>query len=45
VRDPRGYVPVTEAYVKTLDGKSVLAQSDLIEVRKDQVTIVLPGQS
>ena len=45
VRDPRSYVPVTDASVKGLDGKSVLAQSDLIEVRKDQVTIVLPGQS
>jgi DNA-binding response OmpR family regulator len=45
VRDPRAFVPVTEAYVKTLDGKTILAQSDLIEVRKDQVTIVLPGQS
>jgi len=45
VRDPRGYVPVTDASVKTLDGKNILAQSDLIEVRKDQVTVVLPGQS
>jgi DNA-binding response OmpR family regulator len=45
VRDPRAFVPVTEASVKSLDGKSILAQSDLIEVRKDQVTIVLPGQS
>jgi DNA-binding response OmpR family regulator len=45
VRDPRLYVPVTDASVKTLDGKSVLAQSDLIEVRKDQVTVVLPAES
>ena len=43
VRDPRAYVPVTSATVKTLDGRSVLAESDLIEVRKDQVTVVLPG--
>jgi DNA-binding response OmpR family regulator len=45
VRDPRAFVPVTDAYVKSLDGKSILAQSDLIEVRKDQVTIVLPAQA
>jgi len=44
VRDPRGYVPVTEASVKTLDGKNILAQSDLIEVRKDHVTVVLPEE-
>jgi len=43
VRDPRSYLPVTRATVKTLDGRSVLATADLIEVRKDQVTVVLPG--
>ncbi len=43
VRDPRGYVPVTDATVKTLDGRSILATSDVIEVRKDEVAIVLPG--
>lgn len=43
IRDPRGYVPVTDATVKTLDGRSILATSDVIEVRKDQVSIVLPG--
>lgn len=45
VSDPRAYVPVTDASVKSLDGKSILAESDLLEVRKDQVTVVLPGQS
>ena len=43
VRDPRGYVPMTDATVKTLDGRSILATSDLIEVRKDDVAIVMPG--
>ena len=43
VRDPRGYVPVTNSTVKSLDGRSILASSDLIEVRKDQVAIVMPG--
>ncbi|MFY9587335.1 MAG: response regulator [Actinomycetota bacterium] len=43
VRDPREFVPVTDATVKTLDGRSVLAQSDVIEVRKDQISVVLPG--
>ena len=43
VADPRAYVPVTAATVKALDGSSVLATADLIEVRKDQVGIVLPG--
>jgi DNA-binding response OmpR family regulator len=45
VRDPRAYVPITQATVKTLDGKTKLASSDLIEVRKDQVAVVLPGES
>jgi len=45
VRDARAYVPVTNASVKTLDGKSILAESDLIEVRKDQVTVVMPAES
>ena len=43
VRDPRTYVPVTEATVKTLDGRSVLATADVIEVQKSEVTIVMPG--
>jgi DNA-binding response OmpR family regulator len=43
IRDPRAYVPVTDATVKTLDGRSVLAMSDVIEVRKDQVSLVMPG--
>lgn len=43
VRDARGYVPITDAVVKTFDGKTILAQSDMIEVRKDHVTVVLPG--
>jgi DNA-binding response OmpR family regulator len=43
VRDSRGYVPVTDATVKTLDGRSILATADVIEVRKDDVAIVLPG--
>lgn len=43
VRDPRAYLPVTDATVKTLDGRSVLAMSDVIEVRKDQVSVVMPG--
>jgi len=45
VGDPRAYYPVTQATVKSLDGKSVLAQADLIEVRKDHVTVVLPAES
>jgi DNA-binding response OmpR family regulator len=44
VRDTRAYVPVTNASVKTLDGKSILAESDLIELRKDQVTVVMPAE-
>lgn len=44
VRDPRGYVPVTDATVRTLEGRSVLATSDVIEVRKDQISVVLPGR-
>ena len=43
VGDARSYVPLTDATVKTLDGRSILATSDLIEVRKDQVAIVMPG--
>jgi len=36
---------VTKATVKTLDGKSVIAKADLIEVRKDHVTVVLPAET
>jgi uncharacterized protein DUF6812 len=45
VRDPRGYVPMTKATVRTVDGKTKLASSDLIEVRKDHVAVVLPGKA
>jgi hypothetical protein len=44
VSDPRAFIPITEATVKTLDGKTVVATSDLIEVRKDHITVVLPGE-
>jgi DNA-binding response OmpR family regulator len=45
VGDPRAYFPVTSATVKTVDGSSVVATSDLIEVRKDHVSVVLPGEA
>lgn len=44
VHDSRTYVPVTDALVRNLEGKNIFARSDLIEIRKDQVTIVLPAE-
>jgi DNA-binding response OmpR family regulator len=44
VHDTRSYVPVTDALVRNLEGKNIFARSDLIQIRKDQVTIVLPAE-
>lgn len=43
VRDPREYIPITEATVKMLDGRTVLATADVIEVQKTDISIVMPG--
>jgi len=45
VRDVRDYIPVTEATVKSIDGGSVLASADLIQVRKDQISVIVPSES
>lgn len=42
VRDPRSYLPVTEAKVTTIDGSQVSFAADLLEVRKAEVTAALP---
>jgi DNA-binding response OmpR family regulator len=44
VDDTRAYVPVTDALVRNLEGKNIFARSDLIQIRKDQITIVLPAE-
>lgn len=44
VHDTRLYVPVTDALVRNLEGKNIFARTDLIEIRKEQVIIVLPAE-
>ena len=44
VHDTRTFVPVTEALVRNLEGKNIFARSDLIQIRKDQVVVVLPAE-
>ena len=40
VRDPRGYVPVTGASIRSHDGSKIFAERDLVELRKKDVTAV-----
>jgi DNA-binding response OmpR family regulator len=42
VHDSRDYVPVTDAKIKTLDGKQVLGSARLLEVRKADVHAAYP---
>jgi CheY-like chemotaxis protein len=44
VHDTRSYVPVTDAAVRNLDGKNIFARTDLIQLRKDEVVVVLPAE-
>lgn len=44
VRDPRAYVPLTKASVRSLDGKTVYVEHDIIEVRKSDVTAIFPRE-
>jgi DNA-binding response OmpR family regulator len=42
VDDARDYVPITGAVVKTLEGKTLVAKTDLVEVAKQHVIVVSP---
>lgn len=42
IRDARAYVPVTNARVTKLEGTITLPEADFLEVRKADVTAVLP---
>lgn len=43
VRDPRSFVPVARARVTTLDGSEVLAASEVLEVKKSDVSAATPS--
>ena len=43
VRDPRAYFPLTGATIRSLEGGQPIAEHDLIEVRKSDVTAVFPS--
>jgi DNA-binding response OmpR family regulator len=42
VRDPRAYFPLTGATIRSLDGSKPIAEHELIEIRKSDVTAVFP---
>jgi DNA-binding response OmpR family regulator len=42
VGDTRAYVPVTKARVQTHDGMRDIADSDLLEIRKAEITAIFP---
>lgn len=44
VRDPRAYVPLTKASIRSLDGGHVHVEHDLIEIRKSDVTAIFPRE-
>ena len=44
VRDPRTYVPLTQATITSIDGTQTLATQHLIEIRKADVTAVFPSE-
>lgn len=43
VRDPRAYFPLTGATIRSLEGGQPIAEHDLIEIRKSDVTAVFPS--
>jgi DNA-binding response OmpR family regulator len=42
IRDPRAYFPLTGATIRSLDGNQPVAEHELIEIRKSDVTAVFP---
>jgi DNA-binding response OmpR family regulator len=44
IRDPRAYLPLTKASVRSLDGSAVHVEHDLIEIRKSDVTAIFPRE-
>lgn len=44
VRDPRAYVPLTGATIRSVDGMKTIAEHELIEIRKSDVTAVFPRE-
>jgi len=44
VRDPRAYFPLTGATIKRLETDIAVAEQDLVEIRKDDVTAVFSSE-
>jgi DNA-binding response OmpR family regulator len=42
IRDPRAFFPLTSATIRTLEGDQPVAEQNLIEIRKSDVTAVFP---
>jgi DNA-binding response OmpR family regulator len=45
VRDPRAYLPLTGATIRSLEGGETIAQHDLIEIRKGDITAVFSNEA